>query len=227
MPPVQHARRKVVIGSKAVIEEAIDNMVQQDILQLQIEPTLWLSSAIYPVKPSDAVRPCLDAMDLNKAIARENHKLQTVEEIAYQLAVVVVFMKGDDLKAFLQVHHTEVSSEFLVINTHKVRYWFTRMPLSQDVFQMKMDLIMEKCLGVINIVITNLINVAQLKGLVLNSKKLELKWPMVSLFGAKYSADGMHPWPKKMQGFTEMTLPTDKKHSLVYLHTWGILHQHL
>ena len=58
----------------------------------------------------------------------------------------------------------------------------------QDVFQMKMDLIMEKCPGVISIHndivifgasgedhdanLMNFLNVAQLKGLALNSKKL-------------------------------------------------------
>ena len=63
--------------------------------------------------------------------------------------------------------------------------------MSQDVFEMKMDLIMEKCPGVISIHddiviygtseedhnanIINLLNVTQLEGLDLNSKKLELK----------------------------------------------------
>ena len=47
--------------------------------------------------------------------------------------------------------------------------------------------------------------------MVLNSKKLELKHPRVSFFGAEYSADGMHPCPKKIQGITEMTPPTDKQ----------------
>ena len=69
--------------------------------------------------------------------------------------------------------------------------------MSQDVFQMKMDLIMEKCPGVIsihdNIVISgtseedhdaNLIN---------------------------YLNVGMHPCPKKIQGFTEMTPPINKQ----------------
>ena len=56
--------------------------------------------------------------DLNKAIIWENHKPQTVEEIAHQLAGAVVFMKADALKAFLQVHLTEESSKLLVINTH-------------------------------------------------------------------------------------------------------------
>ena len=93
--------------------------------------------------------------------------------------------------------------------------------ISQDVLQIKMDLIMERCPRVIsihdNIVVygtseedhdanlINLLNVAQVEGLVLNSKKLELKCPRVSFFGAEYSKEGMHPCPKKIQGITEMT----------------------
>ena len=243
VPPVQHARRKVPIESKAAIEEAIDYMVKQDILEPQIEPTPWVSSVTYPVKPTGEVRPCLDARDLNKAIIRENHKPQTVEEIAHQLAGAVVFTKADALKAFLQVHLTEESSKLLVINTHKGRYRFKRMPfgakMSQDVFQMKMDLIMERCPGVISIHndivvygvseedhdanLVNLLNVAQIEGLVLNSRKLELKRPRVSFFGAEYSADGMHPCPKKIQGITEMTPPRINNNwpaSLEWSHTW-------
>ena len=231
VPPVQHARRKVPIENKAAIEEAINYMVKQDILEPQIEPTPWVSSVTYPVKPTGEVRPCLDVRDLNKAIIRENHKPQTVEEIAHQLAGAVVFTKADALKAFLQVHLTEESSKLLVINTHKGRYRFKRMPfgakISQDVIQMKIDLIMERCPGVISIHddivvygvseedydanLINLLNVAQIEGLVLNSKKLELKCTRVSFFGAEYSTDGMHPCPKKIQGITEMTPPTDKQ----------------
>ena len=103
--------------------------------------------------------------------------------------------------------------------------------MSQDVFQMKMDLIMERCPGVISIHddivvygvsdkdhdanLINLLNVAQVEGLVLNSKKLELKCPWVSFFGVEYSADGMHPCPKKIQGITEMTPPPIDKQQLV------------
>ena len=142
-----------------------------------------------------------------------------------------VSTKADALKAFLQVHLTEASSKLLMINTHKGRYRFKRMPfgakISQDVFQMKMDFIMEKCPSVIsihdNIVIygvsdedrdcnlINLMNVAKEECLVLNSKKLELKRERVSFFGAEYSKNGMHPCPKKVQGIAEMTLPTDKQ----------------
>ena len=202
-------------------------MVKQDILEPQIEPTPWISSVTYPVKPTGKVRPCLDVTDLNKAIIWENHKPQTVEEIAHQLAGAVVFTKADALKTFLQEHLTKESSKLLVINTHKGQYRFKRMPfgakMSQDVFQMKMDLIMERCPGVISIHddivvygtseedydanLINLLNVAQVEGLVLNSKKLELKRPRVSFFGAEYSVEGMYPCLKKIQGITEMTPP--------------------
>ena len=231
------------IESKAAIEEAIDYMVKQYILEPQIEPTPWVSSVTYPVKPTGEVRPCLDARDVNKAIIRENHKPQTVEEIAHQLAGAVVFTKADALKAFLQVHLTEESSKLLVINTHKGRYRFKRMPfgakMSQDVFQMKMDLIMEWCPRVISIHndivvygvseedhdanLVNLLNVAQIEGLVLNSKKLELKHPRVSFFGVEYSADGMHPCLKKIQGIMEMT-PTHGQTTTGQLHWNGHIH---
>ena len=119
VPPVQHTRRKALIESQAIIKEAIDYKVQQDILEPHIEPTPWVSSVTYPVTPSGEVRPCLDVRDLNKAIIRENHKPQMVEEITHQLVGVVIFTKADTLKAFLQVHLTEASSKLLVINTQE------------------------------------------------------------------------------------------------------------
>ena len=81
VPPVQHARRKVPIDSKAAIKEAIDYMVSEGILEPQIEPTPWVSYVTSPVKPLGEVRPCLDVRDLNKAIIHENHKPQAVEEL--------------------------------------------------------------------------------------------------------------------------------------------------
>ena len=59
------------IESKAAIKEAIDYIVSEGILESQIEPTPWVSSVTYPVKPMGEVRPCLGARDLNKAIIRE------------------------------------------------------------------------------------------------------------------------------------------------------------
>ena len=98
---------------------------------------------------------------------------------------------------------------------------------SQNMFQLWMDAILKQCPGVIGIHddmvnfgvdqqdhdtnLINLLNVCQKEGLVLNSKKLELQREQVTFFRAEYSAQGMHPDPKKVQGITEMTVPMDKQ----------------
>ena len=99
--------------------------------------------------------------------------------------------------------------------------------MSQDVFQLWMDAILKQCPGVIGIhddmvifgvdqedhdaYLINLLNICQKEGLVLNSKKLELRRERVTFLRAEYSAQGIHPDPKKVQGITEMTAPTDKQ----------------
>ena len=229
--PKQHSRRKVPIESKEAIEKEIDYMLEEGIVVEQIEPTPWVSSATFPKKANGDTQVCLDPKDLNQAIIRENHKPMTVEEIAHQLAGAVVYTKADTLKAFLQVHLTYEASLLTTFNYHRGRLRFLRMPfgakMSQDVFQLCMDAILEQCPGVIGIHddivifgtsnedhdanLINLMNVCQKEGLVLNSKKLELRRERVTFFGAEYSKDGMYPDPKKIQGIVEMSAPQDRQ----------------
>ena len=229
--PATHARRKVPIESKEAIDRELDYLIEEEIITEQVEPTPWVSSVTFPMKPNGEVRVCLDPSNLNKAIIREHHKPMTVEEIAHELAGATVYTKADALKAFLQIHLTHEASLLTTFNSHRGRLRFLRMPfgakMSQDVFQMRMDAILEQCPGVIGIHddmviygvdqedhdanLINLLNVCQKEGLVLNSKKLELRRERVTFFGAEYSALGMHPDPKKVQGITEMTAPTDKQ----------------
>ena len=230
--PIQQARCKIPIESKEAICAALDSMIADDILEPQIEPTPWVNSAKYPVKPTGEVRPCLDCMPLNKAIIRENHTPPTVEEIAHELARARYFMKGDAYKAFVHMHLSKKSRELTLFrtNTHgRLRY--KRMPfgmkMSQDVFQIQMDRILEQCPGVIGIHddvimygytredhdanLINFLNVCQMEGLCLSSKKLELRCDRVSFFGAIYSREGIQPDPKKIQGIEEMTAPETKQ----------------
>ena len=79
-----------------------------------------------------------------------------VEEIGHELARVRYFTKGDAYKAFLHVHLSKKSRELTVfgINTHG-RLCYKRMPfgmkMSQDMFQIQMDRILEQCPRVIGI----------------------------------------------------------------------------
>ena len=232
VPPVSQARCKVPIESKEAICVALDSMIAEDILEPQIEPTPWVNSATYLVKPSGEVRLCLDCVPLNKAIIRENHTLPMVEEIAHELAGARYFTKGDAFKAFLHVHLSERSRELTIFGTMTHgRLQYKRMPfgmkMSQDVLQIQMDRILEQCPGVIGIHddmivyrytredhdanLIHFLNVCQMEGLCLSSKKLELHHDRVSFFSAVYSRDGVEPDPKKIQGIEEMTPPETKQ----------------
>ena len=162
---------------------------------------------------------------------QEHHKPMTVEEIAHKLARATVYTKANALKAFRQIHLTHEASLLMTFNSHRGCLCFLRMPfgakMSQDMFQLWMDAILKQCPGVIGIHddmvifevdqedhdanLINLLNICQKEGLVLNSKKLELRRERVTFFGAEYSTLGMHPDPKKVQGITEMTVPKDKQ----------------
>ena len=124
------------------------------------------------------------------------------------------------------------SRELTVLGTTthgRLRY--KRMPfdmkMSQDVFQIQMDRILEQCPGTIGIHddviiygytredhdanLINFLNVCQTEGLCLSSKKLELCRDRVSFFRAVYSRDGVEPDPRKIQGIEEMTPPETKQ----------------
>ena len=49
-------------------------MLEENILEPQIEATLWVNNITYPVKLSGEVRLYLDCVKLNKAIIREHYK---------------------------------------------------------------------------------------------------------------------------------------------------------
>ena len=119
--PATHARRKVPIESKEAIDKELDYLIEEEIITEQVEPTPWVSSVIFPMKPNGEVRVCLDPSNLNKAIIREHHKPMTVEEIVHELAGATVYTKADALKSFLQIHLTHKASLLTTFNSHRGR----------------------------------------------------------------------------------------------------------
>ena len=143
IPPVQHARCKVLTECKEQIEKALQHKEDLQIITPVIEPTEWVSSITHPCKPDGTLCICLDPKDLNKAIIREHYKAPTLKEISHKLAEAIIFSKLVAKEGFWSVHLDTASSYLTTFNTHKGRYRFLHMPfglkLSQDVFQMRMD----------------------------------------------------------------------------------------
>ena len=244
IPPVQHPRRKTPTEYQEKIEKELNKLEQQKVITKVTEPTKWVNSMTYPMKPDGELCPCLDPKDLNKAIIREHYKPPTLEEITHKLSGAKVFSKVDAYKGFWAKSLDYESSIKTTFNTHKGRYKYLRMPMgaksSQDAFQMEMDQILEGLHGVIAIhdditiygtddedhdknIIAFMERAAQ-KGLTLNSKKCCIKQPCVSFFGVTFSADGMSPDPKKIQGIVDMPAPQDPTQLQSFLGMVNFMH---
>ena len=50
--PATHAGRKVPIESKEAIDKELDYLIEEEIIMEQVEPTPWVSSVTFPMKPN-------------------------------------------------------------------------------------------------------------------------------------------------------------------------------
>ena len=129
----------------------MDKMVKDKIIRKVDQPTEWVSSLTYSRKSSGQLRICLDPKDLNKAIKRCHHRTPTLEEITHELSGAKHFSKLNAKNGYWSVELDEESQLLTTFNSPFGRFCFQRMPfglvVSQDMFQQKMDQILEQCPG--------------------------------------------------------------------------------
>ena len=91
VPPAKHAMQKTPIEYQEKIAEQLDKLEAQEVIIEVTEPTDWVNSMTYPIKPDGEPRICIDCGDLNEAIVREYYKPPTLEEITQKLSGAKVF----------------------------------------------------------------------------------------------------------------------------------------
>ena len=205
-------------------------MTEQNIIFRIEEPTDWVSSLTCVTKRDGSVRVCLDPRQLNKALIRPYHQAQTVEELNHKFANANFFSKLDAKAGYWSIKLDVESQKLTTFQTPFGRYRYLRLPfglsVSQDIFQREMDRILEKFQGACGIAddfviygsteqehdnnLTHFMDIAKQHGLVLNSKKCEIKSKQVSFFGQFYTSNGMKPDPQKVSDLREMPEPTNK-----------------
>ena len=99
--PVVDAPQKCPIAMWPLVSEKLDEWEKSDIITPVEEPTDWVSSLAYSMKPNGRLRLCLNPKDLNNAIKRDHHRTLTVEEITHQLAGSTRFTKLDGTSSYL------------------------------------------------------------------------------------------------------------------------------
>lgn len=231
VPPVIHPARRCPINIKDEIKHELDEMEKLNVIEPVLEPTDWVSSLVYAQKPNGRWRVCLDPKDLNKAIKRAHTSTPTLEEIKHRFAGATVFSTLDAKHGYWSIKLDEESSKLTTFNSPFGRYKFKRLPfglsVSQDIFQQKMNQILEKCTGVIGLAddvavvgataeehdrnLHCLMRVAREHGLIFNWEKCRIKQDQVRFFGLVFDRNGVHPDPQKTTAIDAITAPTSVK----------------
>ncbi|XP_014673091.1 PREDICTED: uncharacterized protein LOC106813467 [Priapulus caudatus] len=231
IPPVVHAPRKTPIQMKDEINTQLDQLVKQGVIRRVTEPSEWVSSLTYSRKADGSLRICLDPKELNRAILRSHNNTPTLEEITHRFNGARVFSKLDAKNGYWSIKLDAESQLLTTFNTPFGRHCFCRCPfglvMSQDVFQRKMDEILDQvgegALGIADDiavyaenqakhdqVLHKLMRVTKERGLMFNSGKCQINVPFIKFFGMVYDADGAHPDPDKIDDIKAMPPPENK-----------------
>ena len=185
------------------------------------EPTDWVSSLAYSHKKDESLRICQDPRHLNTVLRRPHHETPTIEEITRHFTGAKIFSKLDAKAGYWSIH-LDTELQLLTFQSPYSRYRFQRLPfglsISQNIFQMKIDQILEHVDGAIGIaddvvvyakseedkILHRLMQIAAENGLVFHSTKCKIQSKGISFFGMIYSENGVSLDPKKLKDLQNM-----------------------
>ena len=193
------------------------------------KPTEWVSSITYVQKANGKLCLCLDPLDLNEAICRDHHKMPTVEEVVHEIVHSHFFTKLDAHHGYWSIILNQDSSLLTTFKSPFGRYCFLQLPFglvcSLDIFQKKMDQILEEtqgCIGIIDDItihshtevehdahLQDLMWIACKYNLVFNPQKTHMKAQAINFLGCLYDANGVHPDLGKVDAIHTLLAPTN------------------
>ena len=227
--PVIHAPRKCPIALRPKVKEHLNKMECLGVITRVDEPMDWVSSITYIQKANGELHLCLDPRDLNKAIHQDHHKTPTVEEVTHEFAHSCFFTKLDAHHGYWSIVLNQDSSLLTTFNSPFGQYRSLWLPFglvcSQDIFQKKMDQILEECQGCIGISdnitvyghteaehdahLRDLMRITRKYDLVFNPQKTHVKAQAINFFGCLYDANGVHADPGKVNAIHALPAPTN------------------
>ena len=230
--PIQHPPRRVPVAIHERLRETLEDLEKREIIAGVTTPTPWISSMVVVPEKNGKLCICLDPMDLNHALQRENYPMPTTEKGASRLHGAKVFTSLDVCNGFWHVVLDEESSFCTTFNTQFGRYRWKRMPFgirsAPKVFQRKMHELIEGLRGVFiadDFVVAgngeswqsaikdrdrNLLSFLQRcdeRGVHLNSDKLLLRMKEVPSIGHVATREGVRADASKVRAIREMPPP--------------------
>ena len=228
--PVVCPPRKVPFGLQDKLKEELDSMESKQIICKVTEPTSWVNSLVCVEKPNGKIRICLDPKALNDTIRRPHYPMRSIDDITAKLAGAKYFSVLDATKGYWSICLDQESSFLTTFNTPFGRYRYLRLPMgirsSQDIFQRKVDEMLEGLLGVTSICDdilvfgrtraehdSNLEKVLQKSrdsGLRFNPDKIQIGCTQVRYYGHVISSEGLKVCPDKVTAILNMPTPANR-----------------
>lgn len=134
------------------VSDELNRLISENILR-PVRHSDWATPIVVVPKPDGSVRICMDCkVTVNKVICNEHYPLPNINDVFANLSGYKYFAKLDLQGAYMQIKVTEESQKYLVVNTHKGLYAFTRLPFgissAASTFQRIMDEILADIEGV-------------------------------------------------------------------------------
>ena len=220
------------------VETELNRLVTEGTLE-PIEVAEWAAPIVAVLKPDKTnVSICGDfKQTINPVLTLDKYPIPKVVDLFSTLAGGKVFSKIDLSQAYQQLPLADKSKQYVVINTHKGLFRYTRLPFgvssAPGIFQRVMENMLQGIQNVIvyldDILLSSATESDHLKlidhvldrlekaGLRARKGKCQFFVPSVTYLGHKIDAEGLHPLPDKVKAIQDAPSPTNVQELKAYL----------
>ncbi|XP_038063010.1 uncharacterized protein K02A2.6-like [Patiria miniata] len=230
-PHCVHAPRRIPLPLHPQLKAELDKMEKQGIVTRITEPTDWCAPIVIAPKKNGNIRVCVDLRMLNKAVAREQFSIPTLEEVLGKIAGAQLFSVLDAKHGFWQIPLHPDSQKLTTFITPFGRFCFNRLPFgitsAPELYQRIMSDLLVNLPGVVvymdDVLVTgatpeehdarlrHVLQILQGAGLKLNKDKCKIAQEQVHFLGHRLDKHGIHPDPAKLDAILQMSPPTTKE----------------
>ena len=227
-PPKFNPARSVPFALRDKVEKELERLQKEGTIE-SVEYAEWAAPIVAVLKQDrNSVRICGDfSVTVNPVSKLDRYPIPKVEDLFAMLCKGKHFSKLDLSQAYQQLPLEEDSKKYVVINTHRGLFRYTRLPFgissAPGIFQRVIESILQGIDGVViyldDILITGQTKEAHLTalekvlsrldraGLRVKKSKCEFMKPSVTYLGHRIDANGLHPLLERVRAIKEAPIP--------------------
>ena len=220
--------RSVPYALREQVEKELDSLLQDGVLE-PVEFSEWAAPIVVVVKrDKTSVRICGDfRVTVNPVSKLDRYPLPKTADLFGKLKNGKFFSKLDLSHAYQQLPLEEDSKRFVVINTHKGLFRYTRLPFgiasAPAIFQRVIEGLLQGIEGVVTylddvlisgsseeqhlVALEEVLSRLEKAGLRVRSKKCEFMRTSITYLGHQIDELGLKPIPHKMEAIQDAPIP--------------------